>query len=673
MKHQLLFVFIFSQLSVPNEGMPGPARSNGAFQVKKILQFMGEPEILYFFQIDSNYDVTGLPYPTVLASVITSKHMQISYWKDTTLITRHILNTVNAVLLVGNMRSGQNQDTGGQLCRKSDFPYLCSVRFADKQFIVISTENSELKHEKFIKTYVPRRGRLAIPMLFLWENGGHVEKLVILSAHGNVSQPLQFDEFRTQVYTEYDRELRIPAPCFLDDWERDERIVKTPFQESTQQELSELRCTGRKFAAGTVRVSKFARGQHAHFYPAWGNVVLGECTRALAMISSACVQLRYQGTSPFVVPFGVSSWCAIGALLIIFSALLTASASEHFTPLRTVAVSFLKDLYWVSSLFVGQVNFMGLYSMKTVVLLPIVYFSSVFITNIYLCALSSEFTITSVPELPISSIEELWNFTTILVFSDSNCAVVHDNEKRSVVPFKAGGLICETINTDTAQCKFLDRIRKANQGLGLSRLKRDYKYYFLKDKFEKIEKLQSNLGLVCTSDISKIMKNANNKTAKVAFITSQENFASTWEQFMRLMGAFPGTQYAHKLDAETSYFRPPTWTYIDEYLKENQLWVLRKLQALRSSGIMGLWRKWEFLVASEINARAEEMSRDGESSVKAVALFGSWLEDVFLGIALAWGICIVVFAAEIVAPVFVMSPLVKRWTNSVKPDEKHSY
>ena len=43
------------------------------------------------------------------------------------------------------------------------------------------------------------------------------------------------------------------------------------------------------------------------------------------------------------------------------------------------------------------------------------------------------------------------------------------------------------------------------------------------------------------------------------------------------------------------------------------------------------------------------MSKEVQSSVKAIQLFGSWLEDVFVGTLLVFGICFIAVSVEILA------------------------
>ena len=116
------------------------------FEVQKLLQFHAEPEILYLIQFDSiSYDLSSLPFSTLLATVITSTQMMVTIQHVPEFFTRHIAHNVNIFFLVGNLPLKLNTGFVEQLCRKNEFPFIRSIPFADKQVIILSYEHSELQ------------------------------------------------------------------------------------------------------------------------------------------------------------------------------------------------------------------------------------------------------------------------------------------------------------------------------------------------------------------------------------------------------------------------------------------------------------------------------------------------------------------------------------------------
>ena len=631
-----------------------PLKPPADFKIESLLsQYGTKPFTLYIIQFDKQYDISGATIPAVIDND--------SYIHDHSALKTKIVRLAKAhhhtpgytlvLILLGQTPMEILRPFTLRHCYirrfPSEFPYSCSLAFADEILMLLSSSNQAFDHSSFRTREYDSRGQRLLPLQLIWHDGPEVASIVILKSQGgtNASLPIVVrcsSEVNREAHAVYQQELAMPISCVIESKSYATFIpVESPFHNVTNMALSILGCDDIHFPTPPIiRVSGFLYSEGGGNYPRGGeSMLLGPLTPALVMIGSEDLLTEAVGANPMIQSFDTVSWCIIEVVILLFGLLFWMIAACTWLQLLHVTL-------WVVTTMLYQFQSPPPSSrMAGKILIGLLLFTATVLNNLHQCGLNAEFAYTVKRALPLHSIHDAQGYQLYLIFDSKHCTAVRDSKIQDE-SFDPGYLIRRNIKGEGNECEFIRQLRLAQI------------YYPVLDAYhkelgaihQKLERMinaTARLKYNCTDQVTEIIDGPDWSREKSLILTSQENFLSVWrhvESSHRVRNN--SLQFVYKLDSDASYFRVPTGIRIPSNLKASQVWVRRKLRAMTSSGLRDLWRQYEGRKAKIDNAKLTIGILEVGRQPKPIPLEDSWFLQVFQLFVMAFGVALAVFVAE---------------------------
>ena len=508
------------------------------FQPHRIFPSSQTPESFHFILLHSFLNFSGLLFPIYITKFPDPNNNDSTYYNLNN-TNKHISNVYFAIVLtVDEVSSPAQKRFSQQMCEtyrgNTLFPHGCTVTGAHKLAMVFSKAQDAYKMEELCVTWsylgLPKR----VPLLFLWYDieSGHVSKGIVLHADAQqlssgivcIENCSAGQQCLQNLYSVYNTALLDPSYCI----ETRSDIFPVP---SKQKPLKEIGCytDSQHFLEG-LKVSTHLESSQGQ-YPESGHLILTGRTSPLFLISSEGVKVSRNNSYPYVSSFAGATWAAI-----VVSVLAVVTINVGLTwqiSTGDLGSSLVHVLLWNMATFVDQIGGMNWPTRVTAGKIHVVLtiLTALMLTDVYRCALLSEFSITLKPQATIRTVQAANENDLYVVFDDSQWDIVSANRYLSAGTPQApldGLTICALIDGETHQCEYIEKMLLMRENSKL--LTADPKSYYF-NVMKTMQAVADKIHYICIKEVCPIIGNFENTGHKAVFLISQESFAVAWKQF----------------------------------------------------------------------------------------------------------------------------------------------